>query len=114
MAPQDSVAIYGSSREALVMAAQYHFGPGEFSTQKTLDWGFRVIRKGIPDPSRMYIMTDPKDWSESVVLYGPAPYDELVKVRDACEVLAGAPVTMRYSSLGLGDGILNGFDLSGL
>ena len=108
MAVGDSVLLPSVTLHNVRMAAYRH---GGVTVQQTNMGGCRVLKKGDPDPSRMYIMTDPDDWSESVVLYGPAPYDECVTLRPACEALAGAPTVLRFSSLGLGEGVLNGLDL---
>lgn len=111
MAAGDSVLIRGK-RLPTVRAAAWRYG--EMGVQQTTTGDCRVIKRGDPDCSRMYILTDPADWTESVVLYGPAPYDQCVKVRSACTALAGVPTAMRFSSLGRGDGIFNDLDLSGL
>ena len=110
MRPGDSVRIVGKRVQTVRMAAARY---GGMSVSAGLAADCRVICNGEPDPSRMYVMTEPDEWSESIVLYGPASYDECVGVRAACEALAGQPTVLRFSSLGLGDGVFNGVDLSG-
>lgn len=109
MRPGDSVKLPNANIHNVRIAACRQ--GGTIGVQKGLEGVCFVICKGKPDGSKMYIMTDPDDWSESIVLYGPAPYDECVTLQPACEALAGAPTVLRFSSLGLGEGVLNGLDL---
>jgi hypothetical protein len=111
MRPGDSVKLPDANLHNVRIAACRQ--GGTIGVQKGLDGACFVICKGKPDGSKMYVMTNPDDWKESVVLYGPAPYDECVTLRTACEALAGAPTVLRFSSLGLGEGVLNGLDLAG-